>query len=209
MNLFGVKSEIKVKSRKSHFKKIRPVIEEWLKLNRDYIELAESVDNLYWYNERSTVSTLAGAVWRCGGFAQEEYSAEKGEGNKNRTGRVDLYFHFNGVNVVCEAKQLFIYLPKNNQKDIKKYLEDSLKEASNDLHDTTALSDYHHFGIALSFIVPYKQPSEDIKNTKKELVNALDALDCSFYASFEFLGESMIGASGHEYNEVILVGKIT
>lgn len=94
MKLFGVNGKIIVKRHKSEFRKLRPFFEEWLKLNRDYIELTESGDNLYWYNERSNVSAIAGAVWRRGGFAQEEFSSEKGPKSDRKMGRVDLYFHF-------------------------------------------------------------------------------------------------------------------
>ncbi len=208
MNLFGVKAQLVVNNHKKEFKTIRPIFEEWLKLNRDYIELAEQQDNLYWYNERATISSLAGAVWRCGGFAQEEYSAIKGKGNKARTGRVDLYFHFNNTDVVCEAKQLFLYLPEYNKKDLKQCIEASLAWAKKDLNETALGAEYQDFGIALAFIVPYKHENEDIQVTKKQLAQAVKELDCSFYVSLEVEGKPMIGGSGHEYNHVLLVGTI-
>ncbi|HHJ19511.1 MAG TPA: hypothetical protein ENJ84_06745, partial [Gammaproteobacteria bacterium] len=58
---------------------IEPIIVQWLRVHRDYIEEFDFKDSLYWYNERGNISALAGAVWRCSGFALEEYSSEKGK----------------------------------------------------------------------------------------------------------------------------------
>lgn len=208
MKLFGVKAEIKVNDQKSKFNKIRPIIEEWLKVNRDFIEQFDGNDNLYWYNERSTISSLAGAVWRCGGFAQEEYSSEKGGESNKRMGRVDLFFRFNSLDVVCEAKQLWIYLPEKNKKDMGERLTKSLDNAVKDVEDTIASVDYHDFGLAIAFVVPHSNPNNDVQETRKDFLKALQSLDCTFYATLEFSGKPMIGDSEHEYNSVCLIGKI-
>ncbi|MDH6025260.1 MULTISPECIES: hypothetical protein [Vibrionaceae] len=207
MELFGVDSKIVVNKDKKKFDKIKPIFEEWLKLNRDYIELTESGDNLYWYNERSNISALAGAVWRRGGFAQEEFSSEKGEKSERKMGRVDLYFHFQGLDVICEAKHLFLYMPENNRKCLKTKIKASLANAFEDVKTTTAATDYQDFGLALSFIVPYYLNEKNVEDTEIELDNVLSDLDCSFYVSFKTTTEDIINENDGVYNSVILVGK--
>lgn len=206
MNLFGADTEIVVKKDKKAFNKIRPIFEEWLKINRDYIELTDSSDNLYWYNERSNISALAGAVWRRGGFAQEEFSSEKGSGSDTKMGRIDLYFHFQDMDVICEAKHLFLYLPKNNQKCLRTKLEESLNSAFKDLVMTTAATDYENVGLALSFVIPYYNSGQDVAETDAKLSSALDELDCSFYVSFT-TDDDIININNGVYNTVILIGK--
>ena len=207
MKLFGIDSEIVVKKHKKEFRKLRPVFEEWLKLNRDYIELTDSNDNLYWYNERSNISAIAGAVWRRGGFAQEEFSSEKGSKSVRKMGRVDLYFHFQGLDVICEAKHLFLYLPEMNKKCLKTKIEHTLDLAFNDLVTTTAATQYEDIGLALSFIVPYYVNGKNIQDTESELDAVLQKLDCSFYVSFKTTMEDIVNRNGGVYNTVILVGK--
>ena len=92
---------------KKKLKILKPIIEQWLRINREYIEEGDYEDSLYMYNERSTVSSLAGAVWRCGGYAQEEYLATKGDKNNEISGRIDLFFRFSHKNIIIEAKQLW------------------------------------------------------------------------------------------------------
>ena len=65
-------------------------------------------DCLYWYNERATVGSLAGAIWRTGGFAVEEYREPKKRKGKHYMGRTDLWFSLGENNRKCyvvEAKQ--------------------------------------------------------------------------------------------------------
>ncbi|KJG31198.1 hypothetical protein C0W92_09375 [Photobacterium angustum] len=207
MDLFGVETRIVVNNDKKKFKKLKPVFEEWLKLNRDYIELTESNDNLYWYNERSNISAIAGAVWRRGGFAQEEFSSDKGSFSERKRGRIDLYFHFQEQDVLCEAKHLFLYLPENNRKCLKTKIESNLNLAFDDLETTTAATDYEDIGLALSFIVPYFVEGNEIDETESELDEALKSLDCSFYVSFKTTMKDIVNENNGVYNSVILVGK--
>lgn len=209
MKLFGVDGKIVVKNHNNKFRKLRPIFEEWLKINRDYIELTESNDNLYWYNERTNISAIAGAVWRRGGFAKEEFASEKGHKSERKMGRVDLYFHFQGLDVICEAKHLFLYLPEVNRKCLKTKIENNLNAAFDDLTTTTAATQYEDMGLALSFIVPYFMEGANIEDTESELDTALKELDCSFYVSFKSINEDIVNTMGCTYNTVVLVGKFT
>jgi len=68
----------------------QPLLEEWLLMIERYCSVVEQ-DAPYWYNERATTSLLAGAAWRCGGIALEEFQTEKQtEGEERIKGRADL-----------------------------------------------------------------------------------------------------------------------
>lgn len=87
-----------------------PIINEWFKVHRDYIEEFDFKDSLYWYNERANISALSGAVWKCSAFALEEYTSMKGEKSKKWKGRVDLYMCLGKNDAVIEAKIHWLYL---------------------------------------------------------------------------------------------------
>ena len=45
------------------------ILNIWPDILDKYIKYNESQDNPWWYNERSTLSTLAAAGWACNGIA--------------------------------------------------------------------------------------------------------------------------------------------
>jgi hypothetical protein len=57
--MFGANVEICVSDKSLEW--ITPLLAKWLKINRDYIEENDCKDCLYWYNERASISTFAGA----------------------------------------------------------------------------------------------------------------------------------------------------
>lgn len=79
---------------KLHYKKLKhwiPLFEEWFLGIERYCRLTDE-DAPYWYNERANISLLAGAAWRCGWVALEEFSCEKkNRGQKKKPGRSDLW----------------------------------------------------------------------------------------------------------------------
>lgn len=206
MSLFGVETFISMPLRTNKSRVLEPLLNEWFKVHRDYVELANSEDSLYWYNERSNISALAGAVWRKGGFAQEEYTSSKGSSNDEISGRIDLFMHLNGMGAVCEAKQLYLYLPENNKKCLSSAIKNSLEHAKKDLSKTTAAVSYHDFALALTFVIPYYKVDSNIDRTERKLQKALDALDCSFYARLKIQGKKPINSYGNVFDSVILVG---
>jgi len=90
---------------------------------------------------------------------------------------------------------------------LKTKIKDSLANAFEDVKTTTAATDYHDFGLALSFIVPYYLNEKNVEDTEIELDNVLSDLDCSFYVSFKTTTEDIINENDGVYNSVILVGK--
>jgi hypothetical protein len=71
-----------------------------------YRKANDSQDVAYWYNERATLSTLAGALWLSGGLVLEEYCTTRGsDGPDSGAGRTDLWCRLEGAEYTVEAKQ--------------------------------------------------------------------------------------------------------
>ncbi len=126
--------EIHIRSLRS----IAPILTSYLNLNeRLTIDWAKEQTFPWWFNERASMSILAGAIWKVGGVAFEEFSDEKsfvkkyGRRKKYR-GRTDLSFSHGRHKFVAEAKICFVdALPK--RYDPRKKILESLQEASQDV----------------------------------------------------------------------------
>lgn len=95
MEIKGVSSRSEVLGR---------LLAKWIKTNVELAEAWKGEDLPWWYNERASLSVLAGAVWRLGGVAFEEFTARKGEGRRTKTGRADMYFQLGKREFLVEAK---------------------------------------------------------------------------------------------------------
>jgi len=93
---------------------VRPGFDAWALLLRrwhsildDYGALYPNQDAAYWYNERATLSTFTGAVWRCEGLAIEEYRCDRQLSGRAAKGRADLWFRMQTPveEFLVEAKQ--------------------------------------------------------------------------------------------------------
>lgn len=203
--MFGVDSTYSINDKKLSW--LSPILDQWLRINRDYIEEYDCEDSLYWYNERAIISSLAGAVWKCGGFAMEEYSSEKGKGKNKKTGRIDLYLYFSDNEVISEAKMNWLYLYKNFNKDFGEIIEESMKDAMSDLK-TTLQSNPVDFGFAISFIVPHWKSELDSSELLIRFKEYVEDYECSFYAWFNNKsGKDILSSDGYVYNSVVMVGQ--
>ena len=82
---------------------LRGALWEWTDLVERETRTRPAIDDTVWlYNERASLSVLAGAVWRTGGTAFEEYEHEKRHGAR---GRCDVHLALDARAFVCEAKQ--------------------------------------------------------------------------------------------------------
>ena len=85
---------------------LRPLLKKWVTTNIDVVRHWQG-DLPWWYGERASTSVLAGAAWRIGGSAFEEFAADKKTGKKRRPtfrGRVDLYLKVGRQQYIAEAK---------------------------------------------------------------------------------------------------------
>ena len=201
--MFGANIKLKINDKK--LKWFEPVLSQWLLLNREYIERYDCNDSLYWYNERTNISSLAGAVWRSGGYVLEEYSAKKGKGRSMKNGRVDLFIDYANNHIICEAKQKWIYLCKNQKTDFKNMVAETTKKSLKDLQHTQD-SQKVKYGFALSFFTTYTK-DKGVEDSMKTLQNTICNSNCSFYAWYENdSGKDIVSGKGNICNAVLLVG---
>ena len=99
-------------------KSLGGILKEWASLMKD--SEWEINDAPWWYNERALLSLFAGAVWKCGGWAFEEFSTSKrtitkrGK-HKRRPGRGDIMFRIGRNTFIAEAKQCWPILGYKNR----------------------------------------------------------------------------------------------
>lgn len=88
---------------------LRKILGEWIALNNRLGRQWRRFGDLpWWHIERALVSLLAGAIWKSGGDAFEEYSEDK-RGSRIRTsGRIDLWFSYRKEEFKAEAKQCWL-----------------------------------------------------------------------------------------------------
>ena len=189
------------------------IFNSWLSINREYIEDSNFTDCCYWYNERTCVGTLSGAIWKKGGLCLEEYSSIKAKFDNDKSrdginkepkevlGRTDLYFYMGKNEYLVEAKHVkgFGSLTNKINKAIKSAEDDSISSGYNESESVKQ--------IALVFIVPYEDEKREVDFVKfeKELK---ERSDLDFYCSFENQTENNIEAeNGNICNACYIIGK--
>lgn len=214
LTMFGVDAQYKIKNLKTTNKDIQwlePVLIQWLKIHRDYVEEVNCEDALYWYNERANVSAFAGAMWKCGGFALEEYSAFKADETENsKKGRIDLYLQSHGNAAVCEAKMTWIYLCEahKQQTNFSSAISEAIKKASDDVSKTLK-TNTNSLGIALNFIIGYSKEDVDTTDSLILLQKEIKNSECDFYAWLEIKEKNITSSSNeNNYNFIAVLGTV-
>ena len=192
----GFKTSIEV-NLESNNKLWKNIMYSWLSINREYMEdlydedKKEYVDCAYWYNERTCVGILAGAIWRRGGICLEEFISVKGK-NK-RDGRTDLYFYIGDEEYIVEAK--FIYSNNVNKQKIMATLFDAISDCEE--------SKYHEGkkikGMAIVFVIP------NLKNLKIDYNSIKDDID--LFCSLENTSGEIKDCNGNIANSCYIIGK--
>lgn len=144
----------------SKLKSIRPLLDAWIEVVLRYCALNGFEDNPWWFNERATLSTLAGAAWSLSDWvALEEFKTlkhgtvpykkiDKGQLN---VGRCDLYVANKKYGFAFEAKQAWQSIGKNSRgmTYVHKAMRGSWLDAGKlDVHE----ADHR---LAATFVVPY------------------------------------------------------
>lgn len=116
-------------------------------------------DAPWWYNERASVSQLAGAIWRCRprfkpAWVLEEYAVTRlgTRGAKETQGRCDLMLELGKQRVVAEAKQIWFSAVKSG--DCASVLQENLANAKAQVV-TAPDHDRAYKRYALAFVVPF------------------------------------------------------
>jgi hypothetical protein len=113
---------------------LKGVLNEWIATNLRIVREWRG-DVPWWYNERASLSVLAGAVWRKGGLVFEEFVADKRSGERPRpkySGRNDLYLKVGEYQFIAEAKQCWSGAVRVNEKTAG-HIQQKLNEACADI----------------------------------------------------------------------------
>jgi hypothetical protein len=121
----------------SRLRTLKTVLERWIDVNKDIASRWDWTDCPWWCNEQASVSTFAGAIWRAGGYALEDYSEEKTYRRSHYQGRCDLYFMLRAEDFVLEAKQCWPCVTPRRERP-SETLERHLVEACTDVRRVTA-----------------------------------------------------------------------
>lgn len=181
---------------------------EWSHIQLRSIRIWED-DAPWWYGERASISVLAGAIWRSGGIALEEYAVEKEqseEGDRNvvRSGRNDLYFNLHQSDFILEAKS---YWPNLMSDDIYTGLKNNLKLASDDVKQVK--NEYGARRLAAVFIgakIPKTKMSKAGEKINESLLPALNKFDNSAMAwIFPENARHLVSDNGYHYPGAAIV----
>jgi hypothetical protein len=157
------------------------ILNIWPDILDKYIRYNESQDNPWWYNERSTLSTLAAAGWACNGIAIEEFSTVKGKKDDFWKGRCDLFLGLKNEQFACEAKQAWCPIGRNAKNSFIN-VNDGLNFACNDARE---LDKQEGRRLGLCFAVPYLPPRDE--NFINQLITGwvdvmIKNIDCDAYS---------------------------
>jgi hypothetical protein len=157
---------------------LRPLLRQWIRNN---VQLAyrweEYGDVPWWYNERASISLLAGAAWKAKrGYAFEEFVGDKRKVNRKKvrlsSGRFDLEFCASESLFIAEAKQCWI--PATRRQDCFERVSEAMDRARNDVRRCEPQGVRR---LAIVFGVPYfskKQQAEMPKKIARLVEFALD-----------------------------------
>ena len=158
---------------------LRPILNKWITTNIDLVRYWRT-DLPWWYGERASISVLAGAAWRTGDLAFEEFGGDKKTGKKRQptySGRIDLYLKVKGQQFIAEAKyyrSTATFVRPTTAEELRIKLE----EACKDIHKC---SPNGQTKLAILFATPYVAKSQ--KPRVDELVKAwlasMKSVECS------------------------------
>jgi len=172
-----MKNSFKVGIKTRSLKQLRPILFEYLKINKETVELWNYEDLPWWYNERANLSLFTGTVWKKGGYALEEYTSDKVSTSKKYQGRNDLYFFFNKQEYILEAK---ILSQNGNSKSesIRNRATKLMEIAVADVRKNKLEFSANKLGIV--FVIPYfLNKSTSIENDFNNFLKTMMKLDYS------------------------------
>jgi hypothetical protein len=175
------------KAKLSHW---NALAEEWLLAIERYSRITDG-DVPYWYNERANIGVLAGAAWRCGRIALEEFQHDKAEVRPDdgesiesagtRRGRCDLWIAGDAYEEFIEAK--FRWLNMHSSRLVE-FATDTLQSAMRDATATKSDENHKTLGVAFLplFIRDLKLKGEPIEELLLSTVEKLKTVDADVFA---------------------------
>ena len=143
---------------------LSPLLVAWLETLEQFCAASGYTNNPWWYNERASISTLAGAAWKLhdkGWVALEEYSTRKRgvvpdkkieAPKKTVAGRCDLYVSHRSSDFAFEAKQVWQPITKLDCEQKTPEAMSSARHAARNLNASEAFA-----RVGLVFTIPYLQ----------------------------------------------------
>lgn len=168
---------IKNKKGMSHWENL---LQEWKLAIEKFCRITDGSEAPYWYNERANVGTLAGAAWRSGLVALEEFQYIKGYKNKPKwLGRADLWLASEHHTELIEAK--FDWCSLKSRNCITKKVQALLDLAENDAKKSRgASSDIKATGAAF---VAFYIGKREINNLDKLINEVIESVkNCNYHA---------------------------
>jgi hypothetical protein len=181
------------------------LLEEWCMVHERYCRMTFG-DAIFWQSERSNLAALAGAAWRAGWAALEEFSHEKIVKRSKFSGRADLFLRTPVSEDYIESKLVWC------REGSKQRCAWTVKGMRSACDDARALHLEKRKGIqriGVVFVVPSLR-----KGDRRELSSALAA----FFETVNSVGVDAaawcfppiarhLGQDGRVYSGVILLAK--
>jgi hypothetical protein len=158
------------------------VLDAWIKAN--VLCAYEWGDDVpWWYNERASLSVLAGAVWKVGGIAFEEFSTKKRKKQRKKglgklyLGREDLYIKIGDHHFIAEAKQIWSGATRRNY-DPTDRIQRELETACAQIKKSPPNGQRR---LGMLFVVPHISRSNQkmVDDCINNWVNKIKEVDCS------------------------------
>jgi hypothetical protein len=162
-------------------KALAPVLDQWVKTVKLCVSTWNGEDVPWWYGERASLSLFAGAIWRSGGLAFEEYASGKRFKSKKvgeYKGRADLYFELGKRGFVAEAKHA--WSRARLSIDHRSNLQKRLSTAQEDI--ACVAGDGVKLAILFTAIDIPKKHSEKVDALVKHWLRLSDKIDASAWA---------------------------
>lgn len=171
---------VRTETFRSHF---LPILKKWADIIEQYTNNYNNDDALYWYNERATLSTLAGAIWKenKNNFVLEEFRIDKrSKRDGNYKGRADMYFTYGRKQYIVESKQIWVSI-SDRANITTNIINKSLRDAR---HDAAKSRSAEETALGITFVVPYIPVTEQSQqdNLIKEFITELCNVDCEILA---------------------------
>lgn len=170
--------------RSRNLRTMNRVLNRWIQSNVLLAIAWKSSDDVpWWYNERASLSVFAGAVFRTGGIAFEEYIEDKRKANlrgklgKPYRGRTDIYFQLGSSEFIGEAKQWYSGATSMSS-DPAICIKRRLKAACNEVRRTKP---YGQRRVGILFAIPYikKTYKGDLTDRVERWIDEIKKVDCS------------------------------
>lgn len=188
----------------SRLPSLNRVLDKWIEANSSIVKSWSAARDVpWWYNERASLSILAGAAFMAGGLAFEEFISDKRKTGKRKRksnpymGRTDIYLKLGKSEFIGEAKQCWSGATAKSSNPMT-YIKKKLSAACADIRRTKPFGQRR---LGILFAMPYIKTNsiDDINERITSWVDMVKDVDCSCCA-WVFPAEARYAQYGCEEN---------